>query len=204
LGGSAISSRSSKRNYWASKLADESEASLSENANALSENAEHAKGLLRFLTPGRIIVGGFATALTAVSVAAWQAEQANRSLYRAITITGGTSATTTAQLWKMADEIGDSTNASTASVAEVLARIAGTGKYSTEQLRIVAKTSQQWSQVMEDDAARIEAAFGSIAKSPVKALAELNKEYNFLSVAQLRHIDELERTKGKQAAVTEG
>ncbi|ENR1303117.1 phage tail tape measure protein, partial [Klebsiella pneumoniae] len=61
-----------------------------------------------------------------------------------------------------------------------------------------------WSQVMEDDAARIEAAFGSIAKSPVKALAELNKEYNFLSVAQLRHIDELERTKGKQAAVTEG
>lgn len=184
--------------------ADESEASLSENANALSENAEHAKGLLRFLTPGRIIVGGFATALTAVSVAAWQAEQANRSLYRAITITGGTSATTTAQLWKMADEIGDSTNASTASVAEVLARIAGTGKYSTEQLRIVAKTSQQWSQVMEDDAARIEAAFGSIAKSPVKALAELNKEYNFLSVAQLRHIDELERTKGKQAAVTEG
>ncbi|WBN04924.1 phage tail tape measure protein [Klebsiella michiganensis] len=184
--------------------ADESEASLSDNANALSENAEHAKGLLRFLTPGRIIVGGFATALTAVSVAAWQAEQANRSLYRAITITGGTSATTTAQLWKMADEIGDSTNASTASVAEVLARIAGTGKYSTEQLRIVAKTSQQWSQVMEDDAARIEAAFGSIAKSPVKALAELNKEYNFLSVAQLRHIDELERTKGKQAAVTEG
>lgn len=184
--------------------ADESEASLSENANALSENAEHAKGLLRFLTPGRVIVGGFATALTAVSVAAWQAEQANRSLYRAITITGGTSATTTAQLWKMADEIGDSTNASAASVAEVLARIAGTGKYSTEQLRIVAKTSQQWSQVMEDDASRIEAAFGSIARSPVSALAELNKEYNFLSVAQLRHIDELERTKGKQAAVTEG
>ncbi|HHF8722518.1 TPA: phage tail tape measure protein [Klebsiella pneumoniae] len=184
--------------------ADESEESLSENANALSENAEHAKGLLRFLTPGRLIVGGFATALTAVSVAAWQAEQANRSLYRAITITGGTSATTTAQLWKMADEIGDSTNASTASVAEVLARIAGTGKYSTEQLRIVAKVSQQWSQVMEDDASRIETAFSSIAKSPVRALAELNKEYNFLSVSQLRHIDELERTRGKQAAVTEG
>ena len=184
--------------------ADESEESLSENANALSENAEHAKGLLRFLTPGRLIVGGFATALTAVSVAAWQAEQANRSLYRAITITGGTSATTTALLWKMADEIGDSTNASTASVAEVLARIAGTGKYSTEQLRIVAKASQQWSQVMEDDASRIETAFSSIAKSPVRALAELNKEYNFLSVSQLRHIDELERTRGKQAAVTEG
>lgn len=184
--------------------ADESEESLSENANALSENAEHAKGLLRFLPPGRLIVGGFATALTAVSVAAWQAEQANRSLYRAITITGGTSATTTALLWKMADEIGDSTNASTASVAEVLARIAGTGKYSTEQLRIVAKASQQWSQVMEDDASRIETAFSSIAKSPVLALAELNKEYNFLSVSQLRHIDELERTRGKQAAVTEG
>ncbi|TYE94276.1 phage tail length tape measure family protein, partial [Escherichia coli] len=70
--------------------------------------------------------------------------------------------------------------------------------------RIVAKASQQWSQVMEDDASRIETAFSSIATSPVRALAELNKEYNFLSVSQLRHIDELERTKGKQAAVTEG
>lgn len=184
--------------------ADKSEESLVENANALSENAEHAKGLLRFLTPGRLIVGGFATALAAVSVAAWQAEQANRSLYRAITITGGTSATTTAQLWKMADEIGESTNSSTSSVAEVLARIAETGKYSTEQLRIAAGASQQWSQVMGDDASKIEAAFGSIARDPVKALAELNTQYNFLSVSQLRHIDELERTKGKQVAVTEG
>ncbi|AVR03768.1 phage tail tape measure protein [Pluralibacter gergoviae] len=184
--------------------ADESEESLSENANALSENAEHAKGLLRFLTPGRVIVGGFAAALTAVSVAAWQAEQANRALFRAITITGGTSATTTAQLWKMADEIGESTNSSTSSVAEMLARIAETGKYSTEQLRLVAQSSQQWSQVMGDDASKIEAAFGSIARDPVKALAELNTQYNFLSVSQLRHIDELERTKGKQVAVTEG
>ncbi|KMK25713.1 phage tail tape measure protein [Pluralibacter gergoviae] len=184
--------------------ADKSEESLSENANALSENAEHAKGLLRFLTPGRVIVGGFAAALTAVSVAAWQAEQANRALYRAITITGGTSATTTAQLWKMAAEIGESTNSSASSVAEVLARIAETGKFSTEQLRIAAGASQQWSQVMGDDASKIEAAFGSIARDPVKALAELNTQYNFLSVSQLRHIDELERTKGKQAAVTEG
>lgn len=35
------------------------------------------------------------------------------------------------------------------------------------------------------------------------SVASLNQQYNFLSVSQLRHIDELERTKGKQAAVTE-
>ncbi len=46
-------------------------------------------------------------------------------------------------------------------------------------------------------------AFEGIAADPVKALASLNQQYNFLSVSQLRHIDELERTKGKQAAVTE-
>ncbi len=46
-------------------------------------------------------------------------------------------------------------------------------------------------------------AFEGIAADPVKALASLNQQYNFLSVSQLRHIDELERTKGKQVAVTE-
>ncbi|EFI8929756.1 phage tail tape measure protein, partial [Escherichia coli] len=54
-----------------------------------------------------------------------------------------------------------------------------------------------------DDAGKVEKAFEGIAADPVKALASLNQQYNFLSVSQLRHIDELERTKGKQAAVTE-
>ncbi|HAM2724794.1 TPA: phage tail tape measure protein, partial [Escherichia coli] len=53
------------------------------------------------------------------------------------------------------------------------------------------------------DAGKVEKAFEGIAADPVKALASLNQQYNFLSVSQLRHIDELERTKGKQAAVTE-
>ncbi len=56
---------------------------------------------------------------------------------------------------------------------------------------------------MGDDAGKVEKSLEGIAADPVKALASLNQQYNFLSVSQLRHIDELERTKGKQAAVTE-
>ncbi|EEY7000611.1 TPA: phage tail tape measure protein, partial [Escherichia coli] len=87
--------------------------------------------------------------------------------------------------------------------AENLARLAESGKYTAGQLRIMGETSQRWLQTVGDDAGKVEKAFEGIAADPVKALASLNQQYNFLSVSQLRHIDELERTKGKQAAVTE-
>lgn len=183
---------------------DESSASLSENANALAENAEHARGLTGYLSVTRLMVGGFTAALAAMGIAAWQAEDANRSLYQAIVITGGASATTTAQLWDMAAAVSDSTNSGLSAAVETLSRLAETGKYSAAQLKTVAQTSQQWTQVMGEGAEKIEAAFAEIKKSPVSALAELNKQYNFLSVAQLKYIAHLETTAGKQAAVTEG
>ncbi|VTP69573.1 Phage-related minor tail protein [Leclercia adecarboxylata] len=127
---------------------DDSSESLSENANALAENAEHASGLLRFLTPTRLAVGGFTAILGGMAVAAWQAEQANRELYQSIVLTGGASATSTGQLWKMAEQIGESTTASINSVSETLARLAQSGKFTTAQLQLVAQTSQQWTQVM--------------------------------------------------------
>lgn len=183
---------------------DDSSESLSENANALAENAEHASGLLRFLTPARLAVGGFTAILGGMAIAAWQAEQANRELYQAIVLTGGASATSTAQLWKMAEQIGENTTASTNSVAETLARLAQSGKFTTAQLQLVAQTSQQWTQVMGSGAEKIEASFAEIMKSPVKALAELNSQYNFLSVSQLNYIAGLEDSDKKQEAVSEG
>lgn len=183
---------------------DDSSESLSENANALAENAEHASGLLRFLTPARLAVGGFTAILGGMAIAAWQAEQANRELYQSIVLTGGASATSTAQLWKMAEQIGENTTASTNSVAETLARLAQSGKLTTAQLQLVAQTSQQWTQVMGSGAEKIEASFAEIMKSPVKALAELNSQYNFLSVSQLNYIAGLEDSDKKQEAVSEG
>lgn len=183
---------------------DDSSESLSENANALAENADHASGLLRFLTPTRLAVGGFTAILGGMAIAAWQAEQANRELYQSIVLTGGASATSTAQLWKMAEQIGESTTASINSVSETLARLAQSGKFTTAQLQLVAQTSQQWTQVMGSGAEKIEASFAEILKSPVKALAELNSQYNFLSVSQLNYIAGLEDSGKKQEAVSEG
>ncbi|WP_186370527.1 phage tail tape measure protein [Enterobacter sp. DE0047] len=183
---------------------DDSSESLSENANALAENAEHASGLLRFLTPARLAVGSFTAILGGMAIAAWQAEQANRELYQSIVLTGGASATSTAQLWQMAEQIGESTTASTNSVSETLARLAQSGKFTTTQLQLVAQTSQQWTQVMGSGAEKIEASFAEIMKSPVKALAELNSQYNFLSVSQLNYIAGLEDSDKKQEAVSEG
>ncbi|EHB8339683.1 phage tail tape measure protein [Escherichia coli] len=182
---------------------DSAEDSLSDTANALAENARNAGELGRFMSVARLAAGGGVAALAALAAAAWQAEQADRALLRSLTLTGGAAATTTAELWKMAGVISDEAGGGVRQVAENLARLAESGKYTAGQLRIMGETSQRWLQTVGDDAGKVEKAFEGIAADPVKALASLNQQYNFLSVSQLRHIDELERTKGKQAAVTE-
>ncbi|MCW7215036.1 phage tail length tape measure family protein, partial [Escherichia coli] len=121
---------------------------------------------------------------------------------RSLILTGGAAATTTAELWKMARVISDE-----AGGYQTGGRKSGPSGRKREiyrrALRIMGETSQRWLQTVGDDAGKVEKAFEGIAADPVKALASLNQQYNFLSVSQLRHIDELERTKGKQAAVTE-
>ncbi|EKQ0165402.1 phage tail tape measure protein [Escherichia coli] len=182
---------------------ESAEDSLSDTANALAENARNAGELGRFMSVARLAAGGGVAALAALAAAAWQAEQADRALLRSLTLTGGAAATTTAELWKMAGVISDEAGGGVRQAAENLARLAESGKYTAGQLRIMGETSQRWLQTVGDDAGKVEKAFEGIAADPVKALASLNQQYNFLSVSQLRHIDELERTKGKQAAVTE-
>ncbi|EET3444137.1 phage tail tape measure protein, partial [Escherichia coli] len=182
---------------------ESSEESLSDTANALAENARNAGELGRFMSVARVAAGGGVAVLAALAAAAWQAEQAERALLRSLTLTGGAAATTTAELWKMAGVISDEAGGGIRQAAENLARLAESGKYTAGQLRIMGETSQRWLQTVGDDAGKVEKAFEGIAADPVKALASLNQQYNFLSVSQLRHIDELERTKGKQAAVTE-
>ncbi|HAO1962522.1 TPA: phage tail tape measure protein, partial [Escherichia coli] len=185
---------------------ESSEDSLSDTANALAENARNAGELGRFMSVARVAAGGGVAVLAALAAAAWQAEQAeqaDRALLRSLTLTGGAAATTTAELWKMAGVISDEAGGGIRQAAENLARLAESGKYTAGQLRIMGETSQRWLQTVGDDAGKVEKAFEGIAADPVKALASLNQQYNFLSVSQLRHIDELERTKGKQAAVTE-
>ncbi|EEZ8219040.1 phage tail tape measure protein [Escherichia coli] len=182
---------------------ESSEESLSDTANALAENARNAGELGRLMSVARVAAGGGVAVLAALAAAAWQAEQADRALLRSLTLTGGAAATTTAELWKMAGLISDEAGGGIRQAAENLARLAESGKYTAGQLRIMGETSQRWLQTVGDDAGKVEKAFEGIAADPVKALASLNQQYNFLSVSQLRHIDELERTKGKQAAVTE-
>ncbi|WP_394338408.1 phage tail length tape measure family protein [Escherichia coli] len=121
---------------------------------------------------------------------------------RSLILTGGAAATTTAELWKMAGVISDEAGGGIRQAPENLARLAESGKYTAGQLRIMGETSQRWLQTVGDDAGRWKKPLRDCSRSG-EALASLNQQYNFLSVSQLRHIDELERTKGKQAAVTE-
>ncbi len=99
--------------------------------------------------------------------------------------------TTTAELWKMAGVISDEAVVVSDRRQKIWPVWQKAGNIPPGSYGSWGETSQRWLQTVGTMPGRWKKPFEGIAADPVKALASLNQQYNFLSVSQLRHIDEL-------------
>ena len=161
------------------------------------------KVLLSYLTPMRIALGATVGILGGMAKAAWDAHSAQRELANALILTGGYAGKTTGEFTKMAEEISSGTNATIGAVSAIVTELAKTGRYTKTQIQDITRTTAQWAAVTGESSSKITSYFEAIADDPVKGLAKLNEQFNFLEKGQLTHIAALEETKGKTEAVTE-
>lgn len=94
------------------------------------------------------------------------------------------------------------TNTSISSTVDTLVTLNDTGKYTASQMKQVATTITLMGKAGNDTKAAI-SDFGKIVSDPVKGLASLNEQYGFVDEAMIKHIIQLRKQKGEQAAVTE-
>lgn len=158
------------------------------------------KVLLSYINPLTVGAVALGVALSAIAKAGYDSWKSQRDLANALVLTGGYAATTAGQITSLTDEINKTSSATVGSIQAIATSLAQSGKYSINQIKAITKTTAEWAAQTGESEKTITGYFDSIAKDPVKGLAELNDQFNFLKEGQLTYIESLRKTKGETAA----
>lgn len=160
------------------------------------------KVLMSYLTPARILIGGVVSTVAALAKAGYDAYDSQRTLQKALIMTGGYAGSSATEIKSLVDEIaGSSAVATSGQILEVATAVAKTGKFTKDELKTITKATADWVATTGESTEKVIGYFEKIAKDPIKGLAELNETFNFLDKGQLTYIATLEKTKGKIEAV---
>lgn len=160
------------------------------------------KVLMSYLTPARILIGGVVGTVAALAKAGYDAYDSQRTLQKALIMTGGYAGSSATEIKSLVDEIaGSAAVATSGQILEVATAVAKTGKFTKDELKTITKATADWVATTGESSEKVIGYFEKIAKDPIKGLAELNESFNFLDEGQLTYIATLEKTKGKIEAV---
>ncbi|MGX6612174.1 phage tail length tape measure family protein [Enterobacter kobei] len=190
------------------KGADESSASLddvTESINGVaeaSENISKVGAVAGFLNPVTLGIAALTIGVGLLAAAAYNSSEQFDQVARSVIMMGGAGFASMQQLNEAAEEVAGKTNTSISSTVDTLVTLNDTGKYTASQMKQIATTITLMGKAGNDTKAAM-ADFGKIVSDPVKGLASLNEQYGFVDEAMIKHIIQLRKQKGEQAAVTE-
>ena len=161
------------------------------------------KVLLSYLNPVTVGMTAMGIALAGLAKAGYDSYRYITNMQNALIETGGFAAATAADLDAIATKIADTSNATIGSVRDIATELARSGKYTQDQIRNITRATAEWSTATGRATSDIISDFGKIADDPVKGLAKLNEQYNFLEKGQLTYINGIAKTRGETEAVTE-
>lgn len=161
------------------------------------------KAMLSMVTPARVAIGGLAGAVLIAAKAGSDYFTAYDEINKAIIRTGNIAGTSALQIMASSQSISASTGATVGTVQSLMTELVGIGSMTQQQLEKATKATALAVETGIVSAQDITKAYKDIDKDPVKALQNLNEQFNFLTVSQLKHIDELVKQKDQTAAVTQ-
>lgn len=156
-----------------------------------------AAGLALMIGPLAAIVG----AIGALGVAYYQGAKEQDAYRLALVTTGNAAGTTTSALAAMAKRVSGVVG-TTAEAASALAMLAGNGKLTSDSFEEIAIAAISFEKATGKAVSETIAEFAKIAEDPVKAVAELNEKYNFLTAAVYEQVRAAQEQGDKQAAAT--
>ncbi|MDA4663893.1 phage tail tape measure protein [Enterobacter hormaechei] len=188
-----------------SRETSESAAGISDAAEGLNNTSEAAEKLGRaggLLNTFNLAIAGSVGLLALLAGAAYSSSQQFDNVARSLILMGGAGFSSMQQLNQAAEEVAGKTNTSISSTVDTLVTLNDTGKYTASQMKQIATAITLMGKAGNDTKTAM-ADFGKIVSDPVKGLASLNEQYGFVDEAMIKHIIQLRKQKGEQAAVTE-
>lgn len=132
-----------------------------------------------------------AAAVAALAFAYKQGSDESTAFKTALILSGNAAGTTSGQLSDMARAI-DSTVGTQRQAAKALAEVAGSGKFTAEQLQSVATAAVAMEVATGKAVSDTVSEFKKLADEPAAAAAKLNEQYNFLTASVYAQITALE------------
>lgn len=140
-----------------------------------------------------------AAAATALGVAYYQGSKEQDEFRKALVTTGNAAGTTTTELAAMAERVG-SVAGTTGGAAAALAQIAATGKIAIDRFEEIAVAAVSFEKATGKAVSETVAEFARLGEDPVKAVAELNNRYNFLTASVYEQVRAAQEMGEKEAA----
>ncbi|MDM2768915.1 phage tail tape measure protein [Citrobacter sp. Cpo147] len=169
---------------------------------ALSGVGEYIRSMVGMINPTTIALAGLVGTIGLLSAAAYSSSEQFDQVARSVIMMGGAGFASMQQLNEAAEEVAGKTNTSISSTVDTLVTLNDTGKYTASQMKQIATSITLMGKAGSDTKAAM-SDFGKIVSDPVKGLASLNEQYGFVDEAMMKHIIQLRKQKGEQAAVTE-
>ncbi|MCM7018768.1 phage tail tape measure protein [Enterobacter asburiae] len=169
---------------------------------ALSGVGEYIRSMAGMINPTTIALGGLIGTIGLLAAAAYNSSEQFDQVARSVIMMGGAGFASMQQLNEAAEEVAGKTNTSISSTVDTLVTLNDTGKYTGSQMKQIATAITLMGKAGNDTKTAM-SDFGKIVSDPVKGLASLNEQYGFVDEAMIKHIIQLRKQKGEQAAVTE-
>ncbi|WP_193153165.1 phage tail tape measure protein [Citrobacter freundii] len=169
---------------------------------ALSGVGEYIRSMAGMINPTTIALAGLVGTVGLLAAAAYSSSEQFDQVARSVIMMGGAGFASMQQLNEAAEEVAGKTNTSISSTADALVTLNDTGKYTSSQMKQIATSITLMGKAGSDTKTAM-SDFGKIVSDPVKGLASLNEQYGFVDEAMMKHIIQLRKQKGEQAAVNE-
>ncbi|AEI91241.1 gp41 [Escherichia phage phiEB49] len=157
---------------------------------------------LAALNPFIVAAGALGVALGALGLSAYQAYQNTSQLNQTLTLTGQSANLSAGAVQNLARNAAEAAGATQGLGQEIANGLVASGSRTVAQISIITEATARWATVTGDSADDIVKNFDKIANDPVKGLAELDKQFNFLTAGQLKYIEQIRITEGQTQAVT--
>lgn len=169
---------------------------------ALSGVGEYIRSMAGMINPTTIALAGLVGTVGLLAAAAYSSSEQFDQVARSVIMMGGAGFASMQQLNEAAEEVAGKTNTSISSAVDTLVTLNDTGKYTASQMKQITASITLMGKAGSDTKAAM-SDFGKIVSDPVKGLASLNEQYGFVDEAMMKHIIQLRKQKGEQAAVNE-
>ncbi|ANZ87055.1 phage tail tape measure protein [Citrobacter freundii] len=169
---------------------------------ALTGVGDYISSMAGLISPTTIALGALVGTAGLLAAAAYSSSEQFDQVARSVIMMGGAGFASMQQLNQAAEEVAGKTNTSISSTVDTLVTLNDTGKYTASQMKQIATSITLMGKAGSDTKAAM-SDFGKIVSDPVKGLASLNEQYGFVDEAMMKHIIQLRKQKGEEAAVSE-